>query len=290
MPHRPQPRNAVKSGMTRAALRRFRRRKFLSGAGAGALGALLSGCGALAKLDKGLYGAHQSATEEDLITGKRVIGSASREEQISEGNASMEKAVSDYSAFNEDVDRRAYARLKKIFDRVHAVSHYANEEWEVLLLPDDNFNAFVTGGTYVAVFKGLMDQVPDDAAVAAVLGHEIGHVTANHVFERESSLFNLLDGQTGLDFAYGALQEEEADKIGAVYAALAGYDPRSISKVWAAFAGSNQWSWFRTHPASDDRARATRILGERASEYYIPGAINPDHGQLARCNSLWCNR
>lgn len=266
-----------------------RRRAFLSGLGVSAVSALTSGCSTLEKLDRGLYDVHQSSTQEDLLTGKREFGFAGRAEQISKGNAAMEKAVSGYTEFNARVDRRAYARLLRIFNRVHAVSHYAHETWGVLLLPDDNFNAFVTGGTYVAVYKGLLDQVRDDAAVAAVLGHEMGHVTANHVFERESTLLALVEGGGGFDFAYGTLQEEEADKIGAVYAALAGYNPRAISRMWAAFAARDDWSWFRTHPAGADRARATRILGDRAYQYYVPGAIHPDHGKLTRCNAFWCN-
>ena len=255
---------------------------------------MLSGCAALDKLDRGLYSGVQAVTEEDLITGERAIGFSSRQQQIKKGNATMEKIVSEYSHLNEQVDRRMYLRLTRIFDKVHVVSHYAHEHWEVLLLPDDNFNAFVTGGTYVAVNKGLMDKVQDDAAVAAVIGHEIGHVVANHAFEQQSTLISLAAGNktgAGFDFAYGALQEEEADQIGAVYAALAGYNPRAVAKIWGEFAkhGDN-WSYFRTHPANSDRAQANRILGEKATQYYVPGMINPDHITLSRCNSLWCNR
>ncbi|MDD9882929.1 MAG: M48 family metallopeptidase [Gammaproteobacteria bacterium] len=253
----------------------------------------LSGCAAMRKIDQGIYSAHQSVTHEDLITGERAVGFADRQQQIKQGNATMEKIVGEYPHLNEQVDRRMYSRLNRIFNRVHTVSHYAHENWEVLLLPDDNFNAFVTGGTYVAVYKGLMDTVQDDAAVAAILGHEIGHVSANHAFEKQSLLINLIEGDkvgSGFDFAYSALQEEEADEIGVVYTALAGYDPGAISTLWGAFAENDEWSWFRTHPASSDRARATHILGEKAKQYYVRGRINPDHLKLSRCNKFWCNK
>ncbi len=270
------------------------RRNFLQLLSGAASTALLAGCGALEKLDRGLYSGVQAVTNEDLITGERALGFADRAAQIKKGNAVMQKIVGDYSHVNAQVDRRMYARLTRIFNNVHMVSHYAHENWEVLLLPDDNFNAFVTGGTYVAVNQGLMDAIQDDAAIAAVLGHEIGHVVANHAFEQQATLIGLAAGGktgAGFDFAYGALQEEEADQIGAIYAALAGYNPRAVAKVWGEFArrGDN-WSYFRTHPANSDRAQANRILGEQATQYYIPGVINPDHRNLSRCNQLWCNR
>ena len=253
----------------------------------------LAGCAALEKIDRDLYGVHQSVTEEDLITGQRSIGFHSRTEQIASGNAAMRRIVGKYPALNEQVDRRAYARLHRIFARVHAVSHFAHEDWDVLLVPEDGFNAFVTGGTLIAVYKGLLDETPDDAAVAAVLGHEMGHVTANHVFEQQQALTALAARPaTGFDFAYGALNEEEADKIGVLYTALAGYDPYAVSRVWGRLARvhGDDWSWFRTHPAGSDRARATRLLAEQAEPYYRPGLVNPAHEHLVRCNAFWCNR
>ncbi len=270
------------------------RRNFLQFMSAGAGCTLLSGCAALEKLDRGLYSGIQSVTQEDLITGERAINFTDRQEQIRKGNSAMEKIVSKYSHLNKQVDRQMYSRLIQIFTKVHTVSHYSNEDWKVLLLPEDDFNAFVTGGTYVAVHKGLMAEVQDDAAVAAVLGHEIGHVVANHVFEKQSLLISLVEGKkvgAGFDFAYGTLQEEEADEIGAIYAALAGYNPGAISAIWGKFAkNGDNWSWFRTHPASIDRAQSTRILGDKAKQYYMPGIINPNHSQLSRCNNVWCNR
>ena len=280
--------------MTQPFAPKIDRRNFLQYIGSGTGCALLSGCAALEKIDRGLYSANQSITHKDLITGERTIGFTDRQQQIKKGNSIMEKEIGKYSQLNEQVDRRAYSRLTRIFDRVHSVSHYSNENWRVFLLPDNTFNAFVTGGTYVAVNKGLMDETHDDAEVAGVLGHEIGHVVANHVFEKQSLMINLIAGDkigSGFDFAYSTLNEEEADKVGVVYAALAGYNPHAVSDVWSRFAISgDNWAWFRTHPASSDRANATRILGERATKYYKPGAINPNHRTLSRCNNLWCNR
>ena len=105
----------------------------------------------------------------------------------------MRRILQKYDRLNAGVDRRSYNRLLGIFQRVHSVSHFANENWKIVLLPEDGFNAFVTGGTYVAVYQGLMDEVRDDAAVAAVIGHEIGHVAANHVFEKQQLMIALVN-------------------------------------------------------------------------------------------------
>lgn len=273
-----------------------RRREFIGSAAS--LGFLLSGCSTLESIDRGLYDGHRSVTEEDMITGQRTASFHSRTEQIAKGNAAMRRTLRKYDRLNQKVDRGSYNRLLNIFNRVHAVSHFAHESWNAFLLPEDGFNAFVTGGTQVAVFRGLMDEVRDDAAVAAVIGHEIGHVAANHIFEEQRLMITLaeiaLKGKhaRGSSFAYSVLNENEADKIGVVYAALAGYDPYAISSLWGDIARKHRddWSWFRTHPAGSDRARTTRAMAERAEQYYFSGAKNPNHYELARCNHFWCNK
>ena len=275
----------------------FDRREFLRVAGLGSIGSLCTACTALKDIDRGMYDAHKAVTQEDLITGQRVIGFDSRSEQIAKGNAAMRRITRKYSRLDERVDRETYYRLRRIFDRVHAVSHFAHENWKVVLLPEDSFNAFVTGGTHIAVHKGLMDEIPDDAAIAAVIGHEIGHVTANHVFERQQLISGLVEyavtknRQPGMAYAYSSIDEAEADRIGVMYAALSGYSPYAVSDLWGRISRKhgNDWSWFRTHPSSFDRTRTTRTMAETAERYYRPGRKNPNHKYLVRCNEFWCN-
>ena len=276
----------------------YRRRDFVRAAGISTLGLFLPGCAALERIDRGLYDAHRSITEKDLVTGQRTISFHSRADQIAKGDASMKRILQKYGRLNTRVDRRSYNRLLGIFRHVHSVSHFANENWRIVLLPEDGFNAFVTGGTYIAVYQGLMDEVQDDAAIAAVIGHEIGHVAANHVFEKQQLMIALVKmalkerPAVGSDFAYSTLNEHEADRIGIVYAALAGYDPHAVSRLWGNIARKSRddWSWFRTHPAGSDRARITETIADKAMQYYRPGILNPDHYSLSRCNSLWCNK
>ena len=275
----------------------FNRRDFLRVAGLGSIGSLCAACTVLKDMDRAMYDTHKAVTQEDLITGQRVIGIDSRSEQIAKGNAAMRRITRKYSRLDEKVDHGSYYRLRRIFSRVHAVSHFAHESWQVVLLPEDSFNAFVTGGTYIAVHKGLMDEVPDDAAIAAVIGHEIGHVAANHVFERQQLISGLVEyavtktRQPGSAYAYSALNETEADKIGILYAALSGYSPYAVSDLWGKMSRKhgNDWSWFRTHPSSSDRTQTTWKMAETAERYYRPGRKNPNHRKLVRCNEFWCN-
>ena len=209
----------------------------------------------------------------------------------------MREITNKYSQLNEQVSLRQYSRLRRVFSRVHAVSHFADEKWQAVLLPEDSFNAFVTGGTYIAVYQGLMDEVSNDAAIAAVIGHEVGHVAANHIFERQQLISALVEyavtktQQPGSSFAYSALNETEADEIGVIYAALAGYSPYAVTELWGDMSRKygNDWSWFRTHPSSDDRARTTRKLAEISERYYWPERKHPNHKKHVNCNELWCN-
>ncbi len=101
-----------------------RRREFIGSAA----GFLLSGCSTLESIDRGLYDGHRSLTEEDPVTGQRTASFHSRTEQIAEGNAAMRRALRKYDRLNQKVDRGSYDRLLNIFNRVHAVSRFAQLE------------------------------------------------------------------------------------------------------------------------------------------------------------------
>ena len=119
-----------------------------------------------------------------------------------------------------------------------------------------------------------MDQVTDDE-LAAVLGHEIAHVAANHRYENSKDLIMLTqalmkgDTDASIEYAHKANDEAEADRIGILYAALAGYDPYAASGVWGRLARGNRspWSYFRTHPSESDRELSTRMTASQVIQY-----------------------
>ncbi len=110
--------------------------------------ALLSGCEALQSVDRGLYSAAETVSERDIVTGQRTLSMASRGQQIAQGNAAVEQIVAEQQKagkkINAELDAKAYQRLIRVFDRIHRVSHLANERWQPVLIDDPSFNAFST--------------------------------------------------------------------------------------------------------------------------------------------------
>ena len=267
------------------------RRRFIKLASGAFMAPLFGACAALEEIDRGLAGINNSITRKDRVTGNRQLDfSPDRAVQIRESDSMMREHLSRYAYLNEPSS--VYSRLERVFQKVHAVGHFADEDWTVVLIPEPGFNAFVNGGTYVAVHLGLMEQLSSDDELAAVIGHEIAHVAANHAYENQveiiSAIRSMRSGrEDGVAYTYNAVKEEEADKIGILYASLAGYDPYAASRLWSRFA-QTPWRYFRTHPASSDRAMSTGYIASQVNQYRTAGGINPNHQSILNCNALWC--
>lgn len=262
----------------------------------------LSGCQALQSIDKGLYNAAESVSETDRVTGQRTLSMADRNAQIRQGNAAVEQMLVKEKQQGRKVDaelsRTQYRRLVTIFDRIHGISHLSRERWQPVLIDRDSFNAFTTGGTYIVVHLELMKQLSDDE-VAAVVGHEIAHTVANHVGERQThqQLTMLTSSSSvrrqGYQAAFTHEREREADKIGVLYSALAGYDPFASSQIWTRQyqqQGNARSLFAHDHPVNAERAAETRQLAGKVKQYYTPGKINPQASALLDNNSLWQKR
>ncbi len=165
-------------------------------------------------------------------------------------------------------------------------------EWEFTLFEADEANAFALPGGKVGVNTGLFKVAKNDAQLAAVLGHEIAHVTARHAAERMSRNLvtelglGILGAATrsrsavdlaaaaatlGAGLPFSRAQEAEADHIGLIYMAKAGYDPREAIRLWrnfAAFDGDRPPPFLSTHPAPENRiALLERELPEALAVY-----------------------
>jgi predicted Zn-dependent protease len=159
--------------------------------------------------------------------------------------------------------------------------------WEVRVFDDPAVNAFALPGRKIGVYRGLLDVAVDQHQLAAVIGHEIAHVTARHANERistqavadsglqivqiaagssspaRSELFGLLGlgAQVGLLLPFNRAQESEADLVGQEVMANAGFDPRASVTLWrnmarateASQAGARQPDFLSTHPSSAAR-------------------------------------
>ncbi len=168
------------------------------------------------------------------------------------------------------------------------------EKWEIVVFKSNEVNAFALPGGKIGVYTGILPVTKTAAQLAAVLGHEVGHVIAKHGAERvsEGLVAQGLTTAAGIGFKdkayqplilaglgvgaqYGILlphsrtQESEADLIGVDLMAEAGFDPRQSVELWknmsAASGGKAPPEWMSTHPAND-----TRIAGLQGA---IPAAL-----------------
>jgi len=207
-------------------------------------------------------------------------------------------------------DARQTALLQRVGGRVSsAVDRYFAERgladrlsgyaWEFRLIESEEQNAFCMPGGKVAVYTGLLPITKDENGLAVVVSHEIAHAVAQHARERMSQALVLSGLGLALDRAladqgdktrnifralYGAgaglgvmlphsrRQEAEADRLGLVFMAMAGYDPRGAVDLWqrmaAADQGPNVPVFLRTHPTDQARIAAIREDLPEALSYY----------------------
>lgn len=158
--------------------------------------------------------------------------------------------------------------------------------WEAVVFDNPSANAFALPGKKIGVFTGLFDVAENEAQLAAVIGHEIGHLQADHGRQRMNAqlkqslgirlIFVLLQigevdyareiaGAVGLGLELGVAlpysrrQELEADRIGLDVMAAGGYDPAEAAALWrrmAAQSGARVPGFLATHPAPEDRIEA----------------------------------
>lgn len=220
---------------------------------------------------------------EELTLGASAFGELKTKEKIS--------TDPDRTAMVERVGRRIARAVGD--DLKHA-------EWEFVLFENDTPNAFALPGGKVGVYTGLFKIAHTEDELAVVVGHEVAHVTAHHGAERMSHgvLLDLggavldtilqqkapearqgwmtaygLGATIGVVLPFSRRNESEADEIGLIYAARAGYDPRVAIGFWqrmkeAASAQGKPPEWLSTHPSDDARIKDITAMMPRMVEIY----------------------
>ena len=262
----------------------------------------VTGCQTLSDLDRALYSTTDKVTTRDNVTGGRELTFGSSPKLSLKADEDIKKIIKKIRAkggrVNEALDRTAFLRLERVTKRVHVVSHLKNRALQPVLIPVKGFNAFVNGGHYVVVNKGLMDYIASDDELAAVIGHEIAHLAANHGNERMGiAMAGRLSGsknvsKEGRTSAYSRVDELEADRIGVLYMALAGFNPSASSELWDRKnieQGSND-SLYAGHPRSSERTRRNAEAAIKVSQYYTKGVQHPNHDSVLNNNTLWKKR
>lgn len=186
-----------------------------------------------------------------------------------------------------------YCKTNNIEDRLEGY------EWEFNLVEDPNVNAWCMPGGKVVVYTGILPIAQGETGLAVVMGHEIAHAFAKHGAERMSqrlvvemggmalstalkdrpeqtkNLFMQSYGigtQVGVLLPYSRTHEKEADHLGLVFMAMAGYNPQEAISFWQRMAaqktGAQPPEFLSTHPASETRIQNLKDLLPDAMQYY----------------------
>jgi len=216
-----------------------------------------------------------------VLDSAKVSGNKAQAEMVKTVGVKIQKAVEDFMA------------------QQNASDHLAGYDWEFNLIDEDIANAWCMPGGKVAFYTGIMPICKDETGVAVVMGHEVAHAIANHGAERMSQGLMQQMGGVALDVAtanqpgetralfstaygvasnYGAmlpfsrLHESEADKMGLIFMAMAGYDPGEAPKFWERMAensgGAAPPEFMSTHPSHDTRIRELNEQIPNALKYY----------------------
>jgi len=260
---------------------------------------LFSGCATMQAIDRGMYSAAEAVTERDQVTGRRTLSLEDRASQIQKGNHLAEQFVSEAKAsgkgLNAEYDPVAYERIRKIFMRLHQVSHVRDEQWTPILVEETAWNAFTTGGTYFVINSSLEKDLKDDSELANVIAHEMAHTVANHVFESQSYMqLNALAGSHSarrdtFQSAFTHEDEAEADRIAILYCALAGFDPYAGARIWQRMyqQTGNDAHFVQDHPMNSERAAQAQQVATTVARYYNPGQMNPDYFSILQSNAVF---
>ena len=226
--------------------------------------------------------------------------------ESSEMKLGLEASQEILAEARRETDTPRARRVATIGQDIAAVAERQNFDWQFHTIVANDINAFCLPGGRVFVYTGILEMIGDnDAELAAIMGHEIAHALARHGAERSSqtaatslvtatagavvSVYTnssaagelaqsggTMLGQLGFLLPYSRLQESEADRIGVILAAKAGYDPQGAISLWEKMAAQNEGKEplriLSTHPLNRERQAALRKIMPEALGYYHPGS------------------
>jgi metalloendopeptidase OMA1, mitochondrial len=202
-----------------------------------------------------------------------------------------------------DRDPKINAIVHEVGERIARAADRPDYKWEFTVIDaPDTVNAFALPGGKVAVYTGLLPVAHDTAGLAAVLGHEVGHAIAHHGAERMSQAMGAqalgvalsvglggsnpqtanaimqlygLGAQVGVLLPWSRTQESEADHIGLILMAKAGYNPEAALELWQRMEklegkGSQPAEFLSTHPGYGTRQHDIKAWLPEAERYFHP--------------------
>jgi predicted Zn-dependent protease len=213
------------------------------------------------------------------VTGRQELMLVSEGDELKLGQQTDAEIVQEHGLYN---DPRLTPYLNGICQRLGKFSHRPNLNYQLKILDVAVVNAFAVPGGYVYFTRGILATLDNEAELAGVMGHEIGHIAARHSAQQLSraqlaqigvAVAEVIPGISGLAqlgasmlfLRFSRDNEREADRLGVDYSTKAGYDATQMATFFEALERMNPGSdrsglpsWFSTHPSPEDRVQAVR--------------------------------
>lgn len=240
------------------------------------------------------------------LTGRRQLSLVSDADMFSTSLVQYDQFLKENklstNTAEKNLVRRVGNRIKNAVTIYFAQNDLSQElngfAWKFNLIESEEVNAWCMPGGKVVVYSGILPVTQNEAGLAVVMAHEIAHAVAKHSNERMSqALLAQLGGQTlavalrekpqqtqdiwmtifgagvqlGAVLPYSRLQEGEADHLGLIFMAMAGYDPNSAIAFWQRMsqnAGAKPPEFLSTHPSDENRIRKIKSEIPEAMKYY----------------------
>ncbi|MEZ6122933.1 MAG: M48 family metallopeptidase [Planctomycetaceae bacterium] len=230
------------------------------------------------------------------VTQRKQLLVMSEDKENAMGLTAYEQVLKDEPL---STNQSAQEMVKRVGQRIAAVANRPDFQWDFNVIESETQNAFCLPGGKVAVYTGILPVCQNEAGLAVVMSHEIAHAIARHGGERMShqtvqntakealqyvmrdkseKTQSIVLAAYGAGSEYGAIlpysrkHELEADHIGVMLMAKAGYDPTEAPKFWERFAGQKEsaspMEFLSTHPSDARRSAALRDLLPQALEHY----------------------
>lgn len=257
------------------------------------------------------------------VTGRKQLNLVSNQEVLS---LSLQQYQQFIKSAPISTDKKNTALVQKVGRNIaNAVETYlknngyadelASYAWEFNLVKSADVNAFCMPGGKIVVYEGILAYTQDETGLAVVLGHEVAHAVAKHANERMSqqmmteygtaAIGTALGGTStgvqqaaaaaiGLGSQYGILlpysrkQELEADKLGLIFMAMAGYNPSQAAAFWTRMSqqGSSTPEFMSTHPSDNTRIQQIEKDLPEAMKYY-KGGTGATNTNSSKTSNKW---
>ncbi len=243
-----------------------------------------------------------------VLTGRYTVPETGRRDMVLLSSSSeMKMGFSEFERMKKEekvnTDPKINAMVQSVGKRIAAVAELPDAQWEFVVFDNPTPNAFCLPGGKIGIYTGILPITKNEAGLATVMGHEVAHSVARHGASRISRGMGInmvgqilgaamsrqsqqaqaltmqaygLGSQVGATLPHSRLQESEADHIGLLYMARAGYDPQEAVYFWQRFgeynrtAGGNTAWFLRTHPLDDKRVANLQALMPEAKRQYRP--------------------